>query len=144
MPTLVRTTMLAADPDQIWSLVRQFDELASWHPQVPPSEMEGNANPTTPGATRRFTIDGRVVAREELIDHDDHRRTYSYKVLDQPLPISDFIARIEVLRAPDGAEVRWHATYTGADDIVPVVEKAFGDEVYATGLEALRQRFDRQ
>ncbi|QXW00556.1 MULTISPECIES: SRPBCC family protein [Rhodococcus] len=142
MPTLLRTTTLPVEPDQIWSVIKGFDELASWHPRVPPSEMEESADPTTPGAVRRFIVDGNVVAREELIEHDNSGRTYSYEVLDQPLPVKNYIARIEVVPTPDGSEVRWTATYDGGDEIIPVVENAFGDNVYLVGLDALRDRFD--
>lgn len=144
MPTVLRTTTLRAEPDQIWSVIKGFDELASWHPRVPPSEMEDGADPTTPGSVRRFIVDSNVVAREELIEHDNSGRTYSYKVLDQPLPVDNYIARISVVPTSDGCEVRWTASYDGADDIIPVVENAFGDGVYSVGLEALRDRLDRR
>ncbi|NMM90764.1 hypothetical protein B2J88_41655 [Rhodococcus sp. SRB_17] len=144
MAMLLRTITLPTDSDQIWSVIKGFDKLASWHPRIPPSEMEGNTDPNTPGSVRRFIVDGNVVAREKLIEHDDQGRTYSYEVLDKPIPVDNYIARIEVVPTPDGCEVRWTATYDGADEIIPVVETAFGDGVYSVGLDALRDRFDRR
>ncbi|GHB70956.1 hypothetical protein GCM10010377_71990 [Streptomyces viridiviolaceus] len=140
--TLVRSTVLAATPGQVWAAIGDFGGLARWHPHVPPSTIEDDADPEDPGAVRAFAIDGKVVARERLLDRDPEAHWYRYTLLDPlVLPVGDYVATIAVHPHADGAEVRWSAVYQGPDEVVPQVESLFGDSTYGTGLDALRARF---
>ncbi|MEU9117388.1 SRPBCC family protein [Streptomyces sp. NPDC048483] len=141
MHSLIRTIVLPADPDTVWRTIGRFDALAEWHPQVPPSVLEDDADPETPGAVRAFTLDGTVVARERLLAKDDTTRSYRYTVLDPFLPVTDYQATLTAAHHEQGTEVRWTATYAGAAEAVPQVEEIFGDGVYGVGLRALGERF---
>lgn len=132
---LVRTAVVAADPDTVWALIGDFHALGAWHPHVPPSAVDED------GAVRVFSVDGRVVARERLLGRDDTARSYTYTVLDPMLPISDYVATLSVRPHADGAEVVWRADYRSEDAAVPQVEAVFGDGTYGTGLAALQARF---
>ncbi|MFF0480880.1 SRPBCC family protein [Streptomyces sp. NPDC004435] len=139
--TLVRSLVVPADPDTVWALVGGFATLGDWHPHVPPATVEDGAGPDDPGAVRRFTLDGTVVARERLLARDPAARSYRYTLLDPlALPVEEYVATLAVAPHPDGAELRWSAAYRAPDDLVPRVEAAFGDGVYATGLDAVRER----
>ncbi|MGW4051090.1 SRPBCC family protein [Streptomyces sp. NPDC004779] len=139
--TLVRSLVVPADPDTVWALVGGFATLDDWHPLVPPATVEDGADPDAPGAVRRFTLDGTVVARERLLDRDPAARSYRYTLLDPlALPVEEYVATLAVAPHPDGAELRWSAAYRAPDALVPRVEAAFGDGVYATGLDAVRER----
>ncbi|MGO4203906.1 SRPBCC family protein [Rhodococcus sp. TAF43] len=140
--SLVRSVVVSADPDRVWSHIGDFDRLGAWHPGVPPSELEGDTEPTEVGAIRVFSIDGRVVARELLVGRDAAARTYSYQVLDPMLPISDYIATLAVRPHAGGTEIHWSAEYQADDDAaVATVEQMFGDGVYVTGLNAVATYF---
>ncbi|MFI9051493.1 SRPBCC family protein [Streptomyces sp. NPDC053427] len=143
MPSLIRTIVLSADPDTVWRTIGRFDGLADWHPHVPPSVIEDDADPETPGAIRAFTLDGTVVARERLLAKDDTTRAYRYTVLDPFLPLSAYEATLTAVPHDRGTEVRWTATYQGAAEVVLQVEEVFGDAVYGTGLAALEERFGK-
>lgn len=140
--TLERSTVLAATPAQVWAAIGDFGALAAWHPHLPPSTIEDDADPEVPGAVRVFAIDGKVVARERLLDRDAEARWYRYTLLDPlVLPVGDYVATLAVHPHADGAEVRWSAVYRGPDELVPQVESLFGDSTYGVGLDALRARF---
>ncbi|MFB6549635.1 SRPBCC family protein [Streptomyces sp. NPDC056405] len=142
--TLERSTVLAAGPDEVWAAIGDFGGPADWHPHLPPSTMEDDADPEVPGAVRAFAVDGKVVARERLLDRDDEARRYRYALLDPvALPVGDYVATLAVRPHAEGAEVRWSAVYRGPDEVVPRVESLFGDGTYGTGLDALRARFAR-
>ncbi|MEU6106170.1 SRPBCC family protein [Streptomyces flaveolus] len=141
---LARSTALTATPDQAWAAVGDFGALADWHPYLPSSTIEDDADPGLPGAVRVFAVDGEVVARERLLERDADARRYRYALLDPvALPVGDYVATLAVRPHADGAEVHWTAVYRGPDAVVPQVESLFGDRTYATGLEALRARFAR-
>jgi hypothetical protein len=136
---LRRTATVNAAPAEVWDLIGGFGSLGAWHPHVPPSTVEGGADPETPGAVRVFAIDGKVVARERLLGKE--ATAYTYTVIDPMLPITDYVATLAVRPHADGAEIDWTADYAGADEVVPQVEAIFGDGTYGTGLAALRARF---
>ncbi|MFM1725346.1 MULTISPECIES: SRPBCC family protein [Rhodococcus] len=138
--SLVRSIVVAADADSVWSHIGAFDGLGTWHPSVPPAELEGD--PTQVGSIRTFSVDGRVVAREELVAHDPEARSYSYEVLDPMLPIRDYVATLAVTpQADNKSEIRWTARYEAEDDAVATVEQIFGDGVYVAGLQAVQEHF---
>lgn len=137
--SLVRSITVAADADTVWSLIGDFAGLGAWHPSVPPAQLEGD--PTQVGSIRTFSVDGRVVAREELVARDPEARTYSYEVLDPMLPIRDYVATLAVNPEGDKSEIRWSARYESEDDAVATVEQIFGDGVYVAGLQAVQEHF---
>jgi len=141
--TLTRTTVVTAGPDAVWRLIGRFGGLADWHPLLPPSVFEDGADPETPGAVQAFSVDGRVVIRERLLEKDDARRMLRYTIHESAVPVSDYVATLSVHPHHAGAEIRWTATYGAADALVPEIERHFGDTVYATGLAALEERFAR-
>ncbi|RVW08641.1 SRPBCC family protein [Prescottella agglutinans] len=137
--SLVRTIVVAADADSVWAHIGNFGGLGEWHPAVPPAELEGD--PTQVGSIRSFSVEGRVVARELLVARDPEARSYSYQVLDPMLPISDYVATLEVTPQGDKSEIRWSAEYKSEDDAVATVEQIFGDGVYVAGLQAVQAHF---
>lgn len=139
--SITRNVIVPVLPDLAWEYVGDFDALASWHPGVPPVEMENNADPKEIGSVRTFSVDGRVVAREQLRARDAEGRSYSYEVLDPMLPVRDYIATIAVVPHDQGSELQWSATYRSGDDAVAMIEQAYGDNVYGTGLKAFGEHF---
>ncbi|MFI0976306.1 SRPBCC family protein [Streptomyces sp. NPDC021093] len=141
MHTLTRTTVVTADPDAVWQLIGTFGGLADWHPLLPPSVIEDGADPETPGAVQAFSVNGQVVIRERLLEKDDARRTIRYTIQESAVPVSDYVATLSVHPHHAGAEIHWTATYEAAPALVPDIEKHFGDTIYTTGLNALKERF---
>lgn len=141
MHTLARTTVVTADPDAVWQIIGKFGGLADWHPLLPPSVIEGGADPEMPGAVQAFSVNGQVVIRERLLEKDDSRRMLRYTIHESTVPVSHYVATLSVHPHDAGAEIRWVATYEAADELVSEIEKHFGDAIYATGLNALKERF---
>ncbi|MGW1374168.1 SRPBCC family protein [Streptomyces sp. NPDC002446] len=143
MHTLSRTTVVTADPDTVWQIIGTFGGLADWHPLLPPSVIEDGADPETPGAVQAFSLNGQVLIRERLLEKDDSRRMLRYTIHESAVPVSDYVSTLSVHPHDAGAEIRWAATYEAADELVPEIEQHFGDRIYATGLDALKERFAR-
>ncbi|MFE2378743.1 SRPBCC family protein [Streptomyces sp. NPDC059398] len=141
MHELTRSVVVPAPPAQVWALIGDFAALGDWVPGVPGPRIEEREDPNEPGAVRVFTVDGKDVAHERLLVHDADRRSYTYTVLDLPLPVTGYQATLTARQHPDGSEVVWSAVYDGADELVPQVEAGIGDTVFASGLTALKARF---
>lgn len=138
---LVRTAVVPAAPDAVWELVGRFGALDAWHPYVPKAAIEGGGDPEQPGAVRVFSIEGTVVAREELLARDTAARVYSYAVLESLLPLREYVATLAVRPHPLGSEIVWSARHLADEAVAAQVEEVFGEGTYGGGLAALRGRF---
>lgn len=141
MHELTRSTVVTAPPARVWELIGDFAALGDWVPGVPPARIEEREDANEPGAVRVFTVDGKDVAHERLLERDAAERFYVYTVLDLPLPITDYRATLTVQEHPEGSEVVWSASYEGSDDVVPQMEELVGDTTFGAGLDTLRARF---
>lgn len=143
-------TALAADPDEVWSLIGDFQDM-SWHPVVHATTGTGG---NAAGATRRLVLggpDGPTVD-EELGSHSDETMRYAYRITDvavEVLPVTDYASQLAVTPLDGGgALVEWRGDFhrghpegdppDGFDDDAAI---AAVTGVYQAGLDALETRF---
>jgi hypothetical protein len=130
--TVKRSAHLAADAASVWRRIGDFARLDAWHPAVAACTLEaGGGDPVR----KLTTVDG-VVLRERLVAASDADMTYSYAILDGPLPVADYQATLSVAPIGGGSVVVWTSTFraSGASDA-----KAAGviGGIYEAGLGAL-------
>jgi hypothetical protein len=130
--TVKRSAQLAADAASVWRRIGDFARLDAWHPAVAACVLEpGGGAPVR----KLTTVDGAVL-RERLIAASQADMTYSYSILDGPLPVADYQATLSVAPAGGGSVVVWTSTFRarGATD-----EAAAGviGGIYEAGLKAL-------
>jgi mxaD protein len=90
-----RTIAIDASADKVWSAVRDFDKLNTWHPAVVKDEIvEGKANRV--GAVRLLTLKDGGTIKEKLLAHDSAKRTFKYSILEGVLPVSGYTSTFSV------------------------------------------------
>jgi len=83
--------VIDAAVEQVWSLARDF--TGNWHSSViVGSEIEGGLPSDQVACVRSFSLAGGGALREQLVGLSDERREFSYRILDSPLPVSDYLA----------------------------------------------------
>ena len=108
---VVETTTIKAPVDQVWATVKDFDGLNKWHPAVAKDEIIKGSN-NMPGAVRALSIKDGPVIKERLLTFSDARHTFSYKFIETPFPIKDYVATLHVKANADGSTlVRWSSTF---------------------------------
>ena len=123
----------------VWNMIGGFNELARWHPAVVKSEEIKDKSGVT---TRRLTLNDGGVIVAELEEHDDRARTYSYSVVETPLPVAGYHARLHVRESADGSSctVAWTSEFeaSGApeSEAVKVIRG-----LYEAGFDNLRRLF---
>ena len=123
----------------VWNMIGGFNELARWHPAVVKSEEVKEKGGIT---ARRLTLSdgGVIVARLE--QHDNRARTYSYSVVETPLPVAGYRASLHVREAADGLNctVAWVSEFqpSGAPE-TEAVRIIRG--LYEAGFDNLRKLF---
>jgi hypothetical protein len=132
-------TTLQVPASAVWNMIGGFNELARWHPAVVKSEEVKEKSGLT---TRRLTLSDGGVIVAALEEHDDRARTYSYSVVETPLPVAGYKARLHVREAADGhsCTVAWTSEFeaSGApeSEAVKVIRT-----LYEAGFDNLRRLF---
>jgi hypothetical protein len=92
------STKLPVSASTVWDVIGGFNNLAQWHPVVAKSEetKEGAAT------IRRLTLHGGGTIVERLEGKDDKKRTYTYSILEGPLPVAGYKASLHVEENKDG------------------------------------------
>ena len=106
---------IAAPPDKVWGLVKDFGAISSWSPAVTKSEgTGGNGN----GATRTITLKAGELT-EGLDYYSEKEMSYLYRLSKEKvdvLPVSSYTAELTVKPgAAGGSIVTWVARLYRAD-----------------------------
>jgi carbon monoxide dehydrogenase subunit G len=136
---------VGASPDAVWSRIKDFSGLHTWHPGVESSvTTDGNQV----GSVRTLTLKGGGQIVEVLESYSDADRKMSYRMKDPgPVPVSNYTSTLSV-KAGDagGSVVEWRgAFYRGFPNNDPPPDqndeaavKAVTD-IYQGGLVNLKQ-----
>jgi hypothetical protein len=133
MHTITRTRAIAAPAHAVWDILRDFNGLERWHPNVTASRLDGAQRI---GCVRTLTLANGGIIRERLEHLDDGAHRTSYALLEGPLPVSDYLGTLSVLPAKEGCVVEWSATMAIHASDATAVTDALG-KVYADGLAGL-------
>ena len=114
-----KTIAIEAPAASVWAKVKDFNALNAWHPAVAKTDiLEGENN--MPGAVRLLTLNDGGTINEELLSWDETTMTYTYKIFESVLPVSDYEATVTVEPITGSStKVIWSASFNagkGADD----------------------------
>ena len=134
MHSVTVSTHVSASPEQVWSKIGDPGGISAWHPVVAESPLDG---------TRRMCTLADGAKIDEQIDNiDDANRSYTYRIVESPLPVTDYSATLKVVDADGGCCVDWTSSFevsAGPPEEVIALLKG----VYDAGLGSLRQSFAR-
>lgn len=119
--------------EDIWAVIGGFGALADWHPVIAALDL-------SPDGTRRtLTLADGAVLIEEIDSHDDAAKRYSYRIVEAPLPLSDYQGAIAVQARDGGSTVVWNSTFV--TDLPEAEADTVVGGIYEAGLAALADRF---
>jgi carbon monoxide dehydrogenase subunit G len=93
---------------EVWAAIEDWCSISTWHPVI--AECEGYEEG---GKTMRklTTGDGGVLI-EEQTGRDEDGMSFSYVIIESPLPIADYASTMQVSENGDGATVTWSSSYS--------------------------------
>lgn len=140
MPKVVRSSIVDAPVDRLWAVLRDFNGHDRYHPIVAASAIERGHPSDKVGCVRRFTLRDGSELREQLLTLSDLEMTYSYCLLDTPIPLFNYVAHVRLLPVTDGNRSFWHweSRFTTPPGREEELARMVGDEVYSAGIEAVR------
>ena len=134
---------LARPAAKVWAMVGEFGALDTWHPAVVKAEVDGDGGS---GIYRNLTLggDGGTI-RELLLDYSLNGRTYSYAIVEGPLPVANYVSRLAVLPGPepDSSIIRWTSTFDANGVSDDEAAKLIGG-IYQAGFDNLAKMLAAQ
>jgi hypothetical protein len=142
MPKPYASAVLPATADEVWAYLRDFANIAEWHPAIASGEMEEGSGDRV-GSIRRLQGPGGETFRERLLALDDSERSCTYEFVESPFPVRRYQATLRVLPVTDTGQAfaEWWAWYDSDTKDEEWLTKTFGQGVFAAGLTALHERF---
>lgn len=138
----VSSVINAPAPD-VWAVVRDFNALPAWHPGIAESRIELNKQPDQIGCIRNFRLTDGGQIREQLLALSDYEYSFTYCILESPMPLHDYVATMRLHPVTDGN--RCFAEWTARFECSPADEASLvsniGTNVFQGGFDALKSRF---
>ncbi len=141
MPRVVRSTIIDVPVERLWAVVRDFNAHDQYHPIVATSTIERGYPVDKVGCVRHFFLADGSELREQLLSLSDLEMTYSYCLLDTPIPLFNYVAHIRLLPVTDGNRSFWHweSRFTTPPGREEELAQKVGEDVYVAGMEAVRR-----
>lgn len=140
MVKVIRSTVLSAPIESVWDLLRDFNGHDRWHPAVATSKVERNVSSDQVGCVRRFRLEDGSELREQLLSLSDIEQTFSYCLLDTPIPLFNYVAHVRLFPVTDGDQTfwEWESKFDTRDGEEEHMAALVGDNIYSTGFNAIR------
>lgn len=143
MPRSYASTVVPAEPDAVWSFLRDFDATPQYVEAITASEILDGKPADQVGCERLLTLADGSPVRETLVTLSDLDRSYTYQLTEGPFPFTRYYSTIRITPVTsDGTSfVEWWAVY----DCEAAEEKAMEDllagSLFRGGLAGVRARF---
>jgi len=137
----VKSTIIDASTDQVWAVLRDFNGHDRWHPEVATSQIERNQTSDRIGCVRRFRLADGSELREQLLALSDLEQSFSYCLLDTPIPMFNYVAHVRLLPVTDGDRTFWHweSRFTTRPGEEKRLTDMVGEQIYQAGFDAIRK-----
>jgi NADPH:quinone reductase len=136
------STVIDAPIEQVWALLRDFNGHDSWHPAVASSRVEDGAPADMIGAIRDFQLADGSRIREQLLALSDVLRSFEYCIVDAPLPLMGYVARVRLLPVTDGEKTywEWQSIFSTPPSRAKALAKLVAEDIYEAGFRAIKQQ----
>lgn len=126
-----------ASPDKAWGLIGDFCGLTEWHPAIARCEQSKKDGATIRTLT---TKDGALFV-EKLVKWDDAGHSYTYAILESPLPVENYVSTLKVEEddEPGKVAITWSSTFDPKGVTEREARKIIAD-VYLAGLLSLKTK----
>ena len=140
MPQVIKSTIIDAPCDRVWAALRDFNGHDRWHPEVAASTIERGQSSDKIGCVRRFKLKDGSELREQLLGLSDLEQSFSYCLLDTPIPLFNYVAHVRLTPVTDGDRTFWHwqSRFTTLPGEERRLVEMVGEEIYQAGFEAIR------
>ena len=140
MVAVVRSTILDAPIEAVWEVIRDFNGHDAWHPAVDASQIERGHPSDKVGCVRRFKLADGSELREQLLTLSDMEQSFSYCLLETPIPLFNYVAHCRLLpvTAGDITFWEWESRFDTPLGREGELAEMVGTDIYLAGFDAVR------
>lgn len=140
MVRVVRSTILNAPVEAVWEVIRDFNGHDVWHPAVDTSLIERGHPSDKVGCVRRFKLADGSELRERLLTLSDVEQSFSYCLLETPIPLFNYVAHCRLLPVTDGDITfwEWESRFDTPAGREEELAEMVGSDIYLAGFDAVR------
>lgn len=140
MPRVVKSTVLNAPVEAVWDVIRDFNGHDRWHPAVASSQIERGQPSDRVGCVRNFRLADGANLREQLLTLSDLEQSFSYCLLDTPVPLFNYVAHVRLFPVTDGDRTfwEWESRFDTPAGRSAELAALVGDDIYVAGFDAIR------
>jgi hypothetical protein len=136
--TVYISDVIDAPIEKVWDIMRDYNDMPSYHPGIKKSVMENNLPSDQVGCVRRLTL-GDGFVREVLLCLDDRNYVFTYEIIEGTLPVRGYVAGVRLHRITEGNRTfgEWWADFevVGADRNAMIAQ--IGNNVFAAGFKGV-------
>lgn len=135
---VMRSVIVDATIDAVWSAIRRFDGVAEWNPGVSGAKLE-TGSATAVGSIRWLDIADGTFYRETLLAHSDQEHFYTYDIIESPLKCQNYIATHGLVEITEGNKTLsyWRGEFDCDSADAEELEHIVGDLIYRDAQLAL-------
>ncbi len=116
----------------VWKKIGDFCGIANWHPAIEKCELSSD------GKERTLSLKGGGTIVEDLVNWNNRKRSYTYKIKSSPLPVANYVSTISVTPHGKGSVIAWRGHYKAAGAPAAKAKETIGG-IYAAGLKSLAE-----
>ena len=135
------SSVIQAPADKVWTVVRDFNDMPSWHPLISRSTIEGGRPSDSIGCIRNLTLTDGVQVREQLLSLSDFDYSFSYAIVESGLDVSNYVAGLKLTPVTDGNHTfgEWTAEFETTAGSEQETAGLISREVFQAGFDALKK-----
>ena len=134
----------------MWAILRDFNGHDRWHPAVAVSRIEERRAPTRSAACATSRLKQGGAIREQLLSLSDRDHSFTYCILDAPMPLEGYVATVRLKPVTDGNRTFWHwqSEFKPPPEREAELTRMVGEDIYEGRLQrrqgdVARQRAER-
>lgn len=140
MVKVIRSTILPAPVEAVWDVLRDFNGHDRWHPAVTTSQIERGRDADRVGSVRKFRLGDGSELREQLLALSDADASYSYCLLDTPIPLFNYVSHVRLIPVTDADHTfwQWEGQFSTFPEQKENLVQMVGNDIYQAGFDAIR------
>ena len=142
MIRIVRSTIIDAPTDRVWAVLRDFNGFDRWHPAVGRSAIERGQGADRLGCVRRLRLRDGSEVRQRLLTLSDLEQSFSYCLLETPIPLFNYVAHSRLAPVTDGDRTfwEWRCSFSTRKGAEAEMTRMVGEDIYDAGFAAVKAR----
>ncbi|MEM1131085.1 MAG: SRPBCC family protein [Pseudomonadota bacterium] len=140
MVKVLKSTIIPASCDAVWAMLREFNGHDRWHPEIATSQIERGEDDDRVGCIRKFKLKDGSELREKLLTLSDAEQSFSYCLLETPIPLFNYVAHVRLMPVTDGDRTfwEWEGRFTTPPGREDELSQMVGENIYMAGFKAIQ------